>query len=103
MHKNNEFYKEKEASYQKVAKQSGLGAPGPKLPLRRRRTFMISKLTYSIEEAAKRIGVGRNTIYALANAGKIPAIRIGRRYVINAELFDAWFKEQCKDRSNIPL
>ena len=51
---------------------------------------MISKLTYSIEEAAKRIGVGRNTIYALANAGKIPAIRIGRRYVINAELFDAW-------------
>jgi len=36
MHKNNEFYKEKGASYQKVAKQSGLGAPGPKLPLRRR-------------------------------------------------------------------
>ena len=50
---------------------------------------MDSKLTYSIEEAAQRIGVGKNTIYALAKAKKIPCIQIGRRYVINAEMFDA--------------
>ena len=64
---------------------------------------MTPKLTYSVEEAAQRIGVGRNTIYALAKAGKIPTIRIGRRYVINAELYDSWFREQCENRTNIPI
>ena len=49
---------------------------------------MNQPLTYSVEEAARRIGVGKNAIYALAKAQKIPAIRVGRRYVINAEMFD---------------
>jgi len=64
---------------------------------------MTPKLTYSVEEAAQRIGVGKNTIYALAKAKKIPCIQIGRRYVINAEMFDAWFREQCKSQTSIPL
>ena len=64
---------------------------------------MTQKLTYSVEEAAKRIGVGKNTIYALAKARKIPVIQIGRRYVINAELFDSWFQQQCEDHADIHL
>lgn len=64
---------------------------------------MDSKLTYSIEEAAQRIGVGKNTIYALAKAKKIPCIQIGRRYVINAQMFDSWFREQCERQTSIQL
>lgn len=64
---------------------------------------MNQKLTYTVEEAAKRIGIGKNALYALAQAKKIPAIRVGRRYVINAELFDAWFREQCANHTEIEL
>ena len=64
---------------------------------------MNQKLTYSVEEAAKRIGIGKNAVYALAKAQKIPVIRIGRRFVINAELFDSWFREQSANRAVIEL
>ena len=59
------------------------------------------KLSYSVQEAAKMIGVGRNAIYELARAKKIPVIQVGNRYVINAELFDAWFREQSENRAMI--
>ena len=64
---------------------------------------MCKKLTYSVEEAARRIGVGKNAVYELAKAGKIPFIRIGRRYIINAELFEAWVREQCDNHVEIEL
>ena len=64
---------------------------------------MERKLSYSVPEAAKMMGVGKNTVYALAKARKIPVIQVGNRYVINAELFDAWFREQCKNRAVIQL
>ena len=64
---------------------------------------MNETLTYSVEEAAKRIGVGKNALYALAKAHRFPAIRIGRRYVIDAEQFDAWFREQCDNHAEIKL
>jgi excisionase family DNA binding protein len=35
-------------------------------------------LTISIEEAAQKLGVGRNTAYEAAHRGEIPTIRIGR-------------------------
>ena len=59
------------------------------------------RLSYSVQEAAKMIGVGKNVIYELAKAKKIPGMQIGKRYVINAELFDAWFREQSENRAMI--
>jgi len=64
---------------------------------------MERKLVYTVQEAARMIGVGKNTIYTLAKARKIPVIQVGKRYVINAELFDAWFQEQCANRAVIEL
>lgn len=64
---------------------------------------MERKLVYTVQEAARMIGVGKNTIYALAKARKIPVIQVGKRYVINAELFDAWFQEQCANHAVIEL
>lgn len=58
---------------------------------------------YTVQEAARMIGVGKNTIYALAKARKIPVIQVGKRYVINAELFDAWFQKQCANHAVIEL
>lgn len=39
----------------------------------------------------------------LARARKIPVIQVGKRYVINAEMFDEWFQEQCANRAVIEL
>ena len=40
------------------------------------------RLTMTIEEAAERLGIGRNQAYEAARRGDIPAVRIGRRLLV---------------------
>lgn len=40
------------------------------------------RLTLTVEEAAKLLGISRNSAYAAASAGLIPARRIGRRLLV---------------------
>jgi len=42
-----------------------------------------SRLTYSVNEAAEALGLGRNSTYAAIRRGEIPAIRIGRRLFVS--------------------
>ena len=42
----------------------------------------MTSMTYSIDEAAKLLGIGRNHAYEAAKRGEIPAIRIGKRIVV---------------------
>jgi excisionase family DNA binding protein len=39
----------------------------------------VIRLTLSIRETAKILGVGRDTAYAAARAGKIPVLKFGKR------------------------
>ena len=41
--------------------------------------------TTSITEAAKALGLGRTSIYALINEGRLETIKIGRRRLIKVE------------------
>ncbi len=41
------------------------------------------RLTLTVEEAGKMLGISRATAYQLANQGKLPAIRLGRRLLIS--------------------
>jgi excisionase family DNA binding protein len=43
---------------------------------------MEAKLTLSIEEAAKLLGIGRNLCYDRVKTGEIPVIKIGRRLLV---------------------
>ena len=43
---------------------------------------MEVKLTLSIEEAAKVLGIGRNLCYDRVKTGEIPVIKIGRRLLV---------------------
>lgn len=38
--------------------------------------------TYTVDEAAERLGIGRNAAYEAIKRGELPALRIGRRIVI---------------------
>jgi excisionase family DNA binding protein len=41
---------------------------------------MTDRKTMTIPEAAKYLGIGRNSAYEAARAGQIPTIRIGRLF-----------------------
>ena len=43
---------------------------------------MDDKLTLSVEEAAKVLGIGRNLCYDRVKTGEIPAIKIGKRLLV---------------------
>ena len=38
--------------------------------------------TYTIEQAARLLGIGRNQAYEAAHRGDIPTIRIGKRFLV---------------------
>ena len=42
----------------------------------------MDKLTVTVEEAARLLGIGRNSAYEAVRRGEIPAIRIGKRFVV---------------------
>ncbi len=42
----------------------------------------IGRQTYTVTEAAKQLGIGRNAAYEAARKGEIPVIRIGKRLLV---------------------
>ncbi|MFN4357012.1 helix-turn-helix domain-containing protein [Sphingopyxis alaskensis] len=45
----------------------------------------MQSFTTSISQAAKALGLGRTSIYALINEGRLDTIKIGRRRLIKVE------------------
>jgi len=52
------------------------------MPIGGKREEMENKLTLSVEEAAKLLGIGRNLCYDRVKTGEIPVIKIGRRLLV---------------------
>ena len=44
--------------------------------------------TYTIEETAKILGLGRSSAYAAAARGEIPTIRIGRKLLVSRKALE---------------
>lgn len=42
----------------------------------------MERLTVTVEEAARLLGIGRGTAYELARTGGLPVLRLGRRIVV---------------------
>ena len=47
------------------------------------------RLAYTVSEAAEQLGIGRTHAYALAKAGKLPTVTLGRRVVVPRSRLDA--------------
>jgi excisionase family DNA binding protein len=46
------------------------------------------RLTLSVEEAGRLLGISRGLAYLLVNRGEIPSIRLGRRIVVPRRALD---------------
>lgn len=48
------------------------------------------RATYTVTEAARVLGIGRNTAYELAHSGRLRAIWVGRRILIPKQSVEAF-------------
>ena len=56
------------------------------------------RLTISVTEAGRRLGVGKNSAYEAARRGEIPSIRVGRRLLVPIAAFEAMLVVQSKQQ-----
>ncbi len=44
--------------------------------------------TYTVDEVAERLGIGRNAAYEAIRRGELPALRIGKRIIVPRAALD---------------
>lgn len=52
-----------------------------------------SKITITVNEAAKLLGVGRNTMLEFTKMNNFPAIRLKRKILIDKQELPIWFSK----------
>ncbi len=55
-----------------------------------RNPFFMERTRITVEEIASRLQLGRLAVYALLESGEIPAIRLGRRWIITRFSYETW-------------
>lgn len=48
--------------------------------------------TVSVNEAARRAGLGRSTLYAAIGSGALPTIKLGKRRLVRLATLRAWLE-----------
>jgi len=56
---------------------------------------MEEKLTLTVSEASKLIGLNKNAVYALCKTPGFPAIEVGRRVIIPREALEIWLNKEA--------
>lgn len=56
------------------------------------------RLTLTVEEAAKMLGIGRNLCYERVKTGDLPSIKIGRRILIPRRALEKFLEQAGKDK-----
>jgi len=46
------------------------------------------RLAIGVVEAARRLGISRNSVYSRIRSGELPGIRIGKRYLIGIKALE---------------
>ncbi len=57
------------------------------------------RLTYTVDEVAKMLGISRGLAYEMVNRGELPSIRLGRRVLIPCRAFHRWLEEAVRSAS----
>ncbi|MGO9011854.1 MAG: helix-turn-helix domain-containing protein [Bryobacteraceae bacterium] len=56
----------------------------------------------SVQEIAERLDIGRQAVYAMLEKQVIPAIRLGRRWIITRHAYEQW-ERTCGSRTGAGL
>ena len=56
----------------------------------------MSKLTLSVPEAAKIVGVSSAKMYQLVRTEGFPTVHIGKRILVSAKGLERWIEEQAQ-------
>jgi len=62
---------------------------------------METKLTLSVEEAARQLGVCSKVVYTLTHRADFPTVKIGRRTLISAQGLAEWVRMQENSRAGV--
>ncbi|GAA5004265.1 helix-turn-helix domain-containing protein [Kitasatospora paranensis] len=64
--------------------------------------FDPTLVALTVEEAARRLGIGRTTMYALIRTGEVPSIPIGRLRRVPAEALPEYIRRRMQESGFIP-
>lgn len=59
------------------------------------------KLTYSVPEAAKVLGVSASKMYEVVRIKGFPTIRVGNRLLVSVKGLENWIEEQAQKGWNV--
>jgi len=57
----------------------------------------IERLTYTIPEAAKALGIGKSNAYEMARTGQLPVLRFGKRLVVPRYALEQMLRQAGRD------
>ena len=57
--------------------------------------------TLTVQDIADILGINRNKAYNLSHREDFPSIQLGRRIIIERNLFFEWLEENCKNHCTI--
>ncbi|RKE20114.1 helix-turn-helix domain-containing protein [Streptomyces sp. TLI_171] len=60
-------------------------------------------IALTVEEAARRLGVGRTTMFALIRTGEVPSIPIGRLRRVPAEALTQYVRRRMQESGFAPI
>jgi excisionase family DNA binding protein len=54
-------------------------------------------LLYKVEEAAKKLGISKTTLYSMAREKRIPSVKIGGRVLIPVAGLEEWISRNTEE------
>ena len=64
------------------------------------RFAVAERATYSVDEVAHLLGLSRGLAYQCVRQGQIPAIRVGRRWMVPRKVFQEWLESSCQTEAS---
>ncbi len=58
-----------------------------------------TKMLLTVEEAARRLGIGRSLAWRLVQEGEIPSVRLGRLVRVPMRQLEEWLQAQSREQT----
>jgi excisionase family DNA binding protein len=58
----------------------------------------MERLTLSVPEVARALGIGKDTAYQLVRDGRLPSVRIGSRTRVPVHELTTWLHDEAKGK-----